>query len=286
MNKKKVGVVGMGYMGAAMTERFLDAGYEVLVHNRTASKADPLIAMGAVWCDNPIAECDRVVISLYENKTVRLVLEQMDSGLHEGQILIDTTTGNPDETAELGEILAKRGVKYIDAPISGSSEQTLRREVTTICGGDLEAFSACRDLFDCFSAKTFHVGVCGNAAKVKLVTNLVLGLNRAALAEGLCYAKAVGIEMKAALEVLLGSKAHSLIMDTKGEMMVNKKFSTIARLTQHLKDIQIILKTSAEGGLPLPLTEAHCGLLEKAEAMGHGDEDNSTLIYAYDNYDE
>ena len=101
MDWKSVGVIGLGLMGTALTERLLDAEYAVWVHNRTREKADPLIARGARWADNPLAVCDRVLISLYTTDTVEHVLDQLVDGLP-GQILVDTTTGEPDQTARLG----------------------------------------------------------------------------------------------------------------------------------------------------------------------------------------
>lgn len=281
MDAKSVGMIGLGLMGAALSERLLDAGYTVWVHNRTRQKAEPLVARGARWADNPLAVCDRVLISLYTTATVEEMLDRLSAGLRAGQILIDTTTGAPDETARLGARLAARGVKYLDAPISGSSEQTRRGEVTTIAGGPREAFDACRDLFDCFSRKTIHAGPCGSGAKMKLVSNLVLGLNRAALAEGLVFAQAIGLDAEAALQVLMESMAYSRIMDTKGRKMVEGDFSTQARLSQHLKDIRLILAAAAAAGQALPLSEVHRRLLEAAEAAGFGDADNSAVIRAF-----
>jgi 3-hydroxyisobutyrate dehydrogenase-like beta-hydroxyacid dehydrogenase len=280
--KGPVGVIGLGLMGTALTERLLAAGFEAVVYNRTRAKADPLVERGATWSDNPLAQCDRVLISLYTTETVEAVLRQLDAGLHAGQILIDTTTGLPEQTARLGARLAERGVQYLDAPVSGSSEQTRRGEVTTIVGGPREAYAACRDLFDCFSQATFYAGPCGSGAKMKLASNLVLGLNRAALAEGLVFAEAIGLEPAAALEVLLGTMAYSRIMDTKGQKMIDRDFQTQARLSQHLKDLRLMLESASAAGLALPLSETHARLLEKAEAAGFGDADNSAVIQAFD----
>jgi 3-hydroxyisobutyrate dehydrogenase-like beta-hydroxyacid dehydrogenase len=281
METNNVGVIGLGLMGTALTERLLAAGYTVWVHNRTREKAEPLVARGARWADNPLAVCDRVLISLYTTATVEEVLDRLVGGLRAGQILIDTTTGDPDQTAGLGRRLAARGVQYLDAPISGSSEQTRRGEATAIVGGSREAFEACRDLFACCAARTIFAGECGCGAKMKLVSNLVLGLNRAALAEGLVFARAIGIDADAALQVLTGSMAYSRIMDTKGRKMVEEDFSTQARLSQHLKDIRLILDAASAAGQDLPLSQAHCRLLEAAEAEGYGDADNSAVIRAY-----
>lgn len=282
MGAKCVGMIGLGLMGTAMTERLLGAGYTVHVYNRSRAKADPLVARGALWADRPLAVCDRVILSLYTTDTVEEVLGAMDGDLHPGQILIDTTTGEPDQTAGLGARLAERGVDYLDAPISGSSQQTRRGEATTIVGGPRSVFEACRDLLDTIAARAFYAGSWGSGARMKLVSNLVLGLNRAALAEGLVFARTIGLDLESALEVLMGTMAYSRIMDTKGRKMLEGDFSVQARLSQHLKDIRLILDAAATRGQSLPLTAAHCLLLETAEAAGYGDADNSAIIRALD----
>ncbi len=281
MNTKSVGMIGLGLMGTALTERLLEAGYTVYVHNRTREKAAPLLARGAHWADNPLRMCDRVLLSLYTADTVEEMLGRLADGLRPGQILIDTTTGEPGQTARLGARLAERGVSYLDAPISGSSEQTRRGEVTAIVGGPREAFDACRDLFERCAATTIYAGSCGSGAKMKLVSNLVLGLNRAALAEGLVFAQSIGLESAAALDVLMHTMAYSKTMDTKGRKMIEGDFRTQARLSQHRKDVKLILEAAGEAGRDLPLTGVHDRLLAAAEAAGLGDADNSAVIRAF-----
>lgn len=277
---RKIGMIGLGLMGSAMTERFLEHGYPVHIWNRSPEKAAPLRPLGALWSDNPLVECDRVILSLYTTDVVEEVLDQLKSGLRPNQILIDTTTGEPDQSAALGRRLAQLGVRYLDAPISGSSEQTRRGEATVLVGGDLEAFDACADLWAILGQRVFHVGPCGNAAKMKLVSNLVLGLNRAALAEGLVYAESIGVAPAAALEVLQGSMAYSKVMDIKGRKMLERDYSVQARLSQHLKDVRLILESAEKQGLTLPLSTVHRQLLDKAEAAGFGMMDNSAVIEA------
>jgi 3-hydroxyisobutyrate dehydrogenase-like beta-hydroxyacid dehydrogenase len=145
-NKKRIGVIGLGLMGAALAERLLEHGYEVLVWNRTRAKADALVARGAVWCEDPVATCDRILVSLYTSEVVAEVFAQMQSGLRAGQIVVDTTTGEPAQTVALSARLAALGVQYLDAPISGSSEQTRLGEATVMVGGERSAFEACADL--------------------------------------------------------------------------------------------------------------------------------------------
>ncbi len=277
-DQQGIGVIGLGLMGTALTERLLEHGYRVVVWNRTRAKAAPVLVQGAEWGDNPLSSCDRVIISLYTTEVVEEVLGQMDSGLHADQILLDTTTGDPVRTAALGARLVARGVRYLDAPISGSSAQTRRGEATVLVGGDRATFEACADLWRVMGARTMHVGSCGSAAKMKLITNLVLGLNRAALAEGLAFAEAIGVAPAAALEVLAGSMAYSRAIDAKGRKMVEHDFTVQARLSQHLKDVRMMLQAAGEAGMPLPLADTHRRLMEQAEAAGLGELDNSAII--------
>lgn len=275
-----IGVIGIGLMGNAIGERLLSCGYPVVVYNRTRDKASALEELGAVWSDRPLEVCDRVIISLYTTQVVESVLRKMDRDLQPGKVLVDTTTGDPQRTAALGASLAKRGVKYLEAPISGSSEQTRRHLSTAMVAGSKEDMDECRDLLDCVAAKTFFVGPWGNAVRMKLVTNLVLGLNRAVLAEGLVFAKAIGLSPEATLDVLMNSPAYSRTMDVKGPKMVAGDFSPQAKLSQHIKDVELMLEEAARGGTTLPLSQVHFSLLERAEADGLGELDNSAVIHA------
>lgn len=276
--QRTIGVIGLGLMGTALTERLLGHGYRVRVWNRTRDKAAPLLARGAAWSGNPLADCERVILSLYTTEVVEQVLAQLDAGLHAGHILLDTTTGEPEQTAALGARLAARGVRYLDAPISGSSEQTRRGEATVIVGGDRATFEACTDLWRVMGARVFHVGPCGSAAKMKLITNLVLGLNRAALAEGLAFAEAIGVSPAAALEVMIGSNAYSKAMEVKGRKLVERDFTVQAKLSQHLKDVRLMQQAATAAGMGLPLADTHRRLMEQAEAAGLGELDNSAII--------
>ena len=203
----------------------------------------------------------------------------MKSGLRAGQILVDTTTGDPEQTSALGERLAALGVAYLESPIAASSEQTRQGNALAIVAGPFAAFDACRDVFTAIAGKTIHVGAdWGGAAKVKLVNNLVLGLNRVALAEGLVFAQAIGLDPGKTLDVLKEGNSYSGVMDTKGRKMVEGDFSLHAKLSQHAKDVRIILEGAARGGVSLPLSELHLRLLDEGIAAGLGDEDNSVII--------
>jgi len=276
--KSPIGVIGLGLLGSALADRLLDGGFPIVVYNRSKEKAAPLLDRGATWSDNPLAVCDRAVICLYTTDVVNQVLQQFDADLRPGQILIDATTGNPDQTQQLGETLSKRGVEYLESPIAASSEQTRQGQAVAMVAGTQAAFDACQDLYSALVAKVHYLGQWGNAAKIKLVNNLILGLNRAALAEGLMFAEAVGLAPKLALKVLRESNSYSGVMDTKGEKMVTGDFSTQAKLSQHAKDVRILIEQATQRGGRLPLSELHLKLLEHAEQAGWGELDNSAII--------
>lgn len=263
-----------------MAERLLAAGYPTCVHNRTPAKAESLLARGAVWSDNPLIECRRVIFCLFTSEQVEQMFERMHSRSLGERIVIDTSTSDPQQTVALGNRLANCDVKYLESPFSGSSEQMRNHQATALVSGDHDTFESCGDLWECLAAKTFYVGPWGSAAKMKLVTNLVLGLNRAALAEGLAFADAVGLTMKDALAVLIDCAAYSRIMDAKGPKMVQGDFSPQARLSQHIKDVRLMLEEAKRAGASLPMSTAHLQLLERAEAAGLGELDNSAIIRA------
>ena len=279
-DRQQVGVIGLGLMGSAIVDRLLEYQFVPFVWNRTPEKAEPFIDRGAVWCDNPIAACDRVIVSLYSSDVVESILQPLKTSLRHGQIVIDTTTGDPDHSVLWEKRLAESGAFYLDAPISGSSAQTRRGEATVIVSGQQHAFDACHDLWPVLGKNVFYVGSTGNAAKMKLVSNLVLGLNRAALAEGLVFAESIGIDPSSALEVLRGSAAYSRQMDTKGNKMIENDFAVQAKLSQHLKDVRLMLDAASAVGLELSLANTHRQLLEQAESLGLGDMDNSAIIEA------
>jgi len=282
VQRRQVGVIGLGLMGTALCERLLADGYPVIVYNRTREKAKRLIECGAEWSDNPFAICDRVIVCLYTTDVVEEVLKAFEGALRPGTIVIDAATGDPRRMIHLGSWLAGRGVDYLEAPISGSSEQTRRHLSTALVAGPKEAFEACRDLLDCLAAKTYFVGGWGNGSRMKLVTNLVLGLNRAVLAEGLAFAKAVGLSIDDALTVLLNSPAYSRTMDAKGPKMVAGDFAPQAKLSQHLKDVQLILDEAKRGGKALPFSAVHKQLLDRAVDQRLGELDNSSIFRIID----
>jgi 3-hydroxyisobutyrate dehydrogenase-like beta-hydroxyacid dehydrogenase len=279
-----VGLIGLGLVGSALAERFLAAGFAVVGFDIDAARWDEHRFRGGTAAGSAAdvaVKARRIVLSLPDSAVVHRVIESLRSVLAPGTIIVDTTTGDPGPTAVLGAALAEAGIAYIDATIAGSSEQVRSGAVLVIAGGDPGAIAACGDLFAAFAAQAFPVGPWGSGARMKLVVNLVLGLNRAVLAEGLALARACGLDPAGALEILRAGPAFSRIMDTKGMKMISGDFSPQARLAQHLKDVDLILKMGEGCKARLPFSALHRSLLERLTAGGYRDADNSAIIRAF-----
>lgn len=279
-----VGVIGLGLMGGALAARFRAHGLRVVGYDpRPEARAD-LAALGGeprASGRDVFAAVRVVVLSLPNSGTVADVIEQARDHL-DGLRVIDTTTGDPEATAALGAALADRGCEYLDATLTGSSREAREGTVVVTAGGTADVFHQCEPLFRMFAKEWFHVGPWGSGARTKLVVNLVLGLNRAVLAEGLAFARRGGLDPAAVLAVLRSGSAYSRVMDTKGRKMLDADFTPEARLSQHLKDVRLILGEARRTAATTPLSELHERLLAELVERGFGEGDNSGVIRAFD----
>ncbi|MCL4794025.1 MAG: NAD(P)-dependent oxidoreductase [Bryobacteraceae bacterium] len=284
IDTKSIGIIGLGLLGGAMSERLLASGFHVTGHDPVAEKREELRALGGEPVDTPQevwAACPRVLLSLPNSSIAAQVLAEAAPHVRPGTLVVDTTTGDPDEVATFGPQLEALAAGYLDATIGGSSKQVRATDVITMVGGRREHFEACGDIFSAFSRHNFHAGPWGSGARMKLVTNLVLGLNRLVLAEALGFAEASGLDPALALEVLKTSSSYSRVMDIKGRKMLERDYAPEARLSQHLKDVRLILENGERQHARLPLSTLHRALLEEMEERGFGDVDNSAIREAF-----
>lgn len=271
-----VGLVGLGLVGTAIaellrTDKFDVVGFDIDVQRRAAFEK-----LGGTWMSSPsaiAAHVERVILSLPDTDAVEQVVEDM-----EAKYIIDTTTSDPEQTMNLASRLAEKGIAFLDATISGSSEQLRHREAVFMVAGQRQAFEKCRDLFDALGGEVFYLGPSGSGSKAKLASNLILGLNRLALAEGLIFAEKLGLDLEPFLELLKATPAYSAVMDTKGQKMLKGDFTAQARIRQHHKDVSLILKYAKQAGQELPLSKVHLDVLQKAIEAGDADLDNSAII--------
>ncbi len=279
-DESRLGLIGVGLLGRAMAERFQDGGTAIFAFDVDASKLNGLERDAVAESSQQVFDrCDTVILSLPTSTIATQVIT--DARTRAGQTVIDTTTGEPAAMVELAKTLASSQSHYAEATVAGSSEQMRRGEASVFLGSDDVTAARVRPFLAQLSGRIFHIGGVGAASRFKLVHNLILGLNRAALAEGLAFAEANGFEPERVLEILRSTPAASEVMTTKGSKMASRDFTTQARLSQHLKDVRLILAECARLDLPALLSESHEKLLLRCEEAGFGDADNSAIIMAY-----
>lgn len=282
--ERPLGLIGLGLLGNAMAQRLLQHGYLVRGYDRDGKRQDALAAVGGQAMSNAeqvFESCELVLLSLPTSNVVNELLQEVQPNLRADQTLIDTTTGNPAQMHAIGEWLSKQSLHYVEATVAGSSEQMRAGAAVLFLGGDTERIQQAQPIWAALSAKHFHLGPVGAASRFKLVHNLVLGLHRAVLAEGLSFAESLGFDPKNTLEILRQTPAGSGVMATKGQKMVDRNWETQAKLSQHLKDVRLILETAKQMDSFTPLSQLHRELLEQAERLGFGEADNSAILEVF-----
>jgi len=285
--EKRIGLIGIGLVGAALAENLLHSGYEVIGFDLLEEKRKAFASLGGratLGLREVSGQVECLILSLPDSTGVAEAVEGPEGILSSPSpvtLIIDTTTGDPERTQSLAARLQKMGIRFLDATLSGSSEQIRRREGVFMVGGEREAFEACRPIFEILAEKYFYLGPAGSGAKAKLASNLILGLNRLVLAEGLVFADKLGLDLRAFLELIKETPAYSRAMDVKGRKMLEEDFTAHSKISQHQKDLRMIIDYASRAGQFLPLACVHRDLLEKAVAAGEGDLDNAAVIRQY-----
>ena len=265
-----VGIIGLGLVGRAIAGRLRAAGFALVGYDKDPKALAAFDGERAESAAAVAARCRRIVLAVYDTPDVEKIATEARP-----ECFIDCTTGDPVRIGALAKSLAKEGVAYVEAPLSGSSEAIARGEATMFVGGDA---SACEDILEAIAGKRHRAGPVGMAARAKLATNLVLGLNRAALAEGMAFAERLGIGRAGFLAMIEGSPAASSAAVAKGRKMVVGDWAPESRIRQHLKDVGHMMALADAAKLALPLTTAHEKLLEAAVAAGDGELDNAAIL--------
>lgn len=279
-----VGLIGLGLLGSAVAARLVAAGRTVWGYDVAPPRREKLAEAGGTPQEDPAAVvggCPVVVLCLPDSCVVGQVVYGLDGALRPGQLFVDMTTGDPQDSAALAGWLAQRGAGLVEAPVIGSSEQLRRGEALILLSGRCEDVTRGREVLAALGCPLHVLPPGSQAACLKLVVNLVLGLNRAALAEGLALAEACGLPLVDVLTVLQQSPASSRIMDSKGPKMLARDYAPQAHLAQHLKDVRLIRELAARQGAAVPLSQTHEQLLRRAVELGWGQADNSALVEVY-----
>jgi 3-hydroxyisobutyrate dehydrogenase-like beta-hydroxyacid dehydrogenase len=199
--------------------------------------------------------------------------------LRPGTRIVDCGTVDPDQTVALAVRLAARGVRLLDAPLSGSSAQIRDGTAVMMAGGDRDDWEALEPVLAAIAPTRFLLGPPGSGARARLATNLLLGLNRAALAEAMVFAQGLGLDLPTFLDLVRATPAYSRAVDAKGQRMIDGDFAPVqSRIRQHRKDLGVMAEAAARAGRTLPLTSTHAALLDTAIADGAGDLDIAAII--------
>jgi len=284
----RIAVIGVGLMGTSLAKHLLSAGYPVTVHDLDSAKVEALVRLGARKAHAPdqiAAEADVIILSLPNSHVVNDVLTSslklFETG-RKGLMVIDTSTPDPDMSAAMAARLRERGIEMMDGTISGTSEMFAEKNAIFMVGGSEAAFQDCRPIFLAAAKEAFYMGPNGAGANTKLVVNLVLSLNRMALAEGLTLAARAGIDQAQALKVLKQSAAYSSAMDQKGDRMVKRNFlKPASTLTTSYKDSRLILALGAKLDCPLPMMSLYVQALASEISKGKTGLDPATIIDFY-----
>ena len=279
-----VAIVGLGLMGEVYAQRLLDAKIPVTGYDIDAARRSRLALIGGKPVESiaALAKPARcIIIAVFNTEQVEDVVENhVLPALGEGssKIVLCMSTVDPDRVAALAGRVIPRGIRYLDVPVSGTSDQVRRGDGVALIGGDMAIADDVTDVLDALFVRRFHVGKVGDGGRAKLAVNLILGLNRLALAEGLVFAERLGLNPAAFLEVARGSASYSQVMETKGPKMVRGDFSPEGRVKQTLKDAHLMLDQAAAVGQKLSTLQVHVDVLEACVREGEADLDNSAII--------
>ena len=195
-----------------------------------------------------------------------------------GTVVLCTSTCDPDRIAALGDAARRRDIRFLETPVSGTSEQVRARRRRRSDRRRSEDRAKIAPVLDALFPRRFHIGKIGDGGRAKLAVNLILGLNRMALAEGLTFAERMGLDPKAFLAVAKGAASYSQVMETKGEKMLARDFAPEGRAKQTLKDVHMMLDQGERLGQELPMLKVHCDVLEACVRAGEAERDNSIIV--------
>ncbi len=280
----KVGVIGLGTMGTPMAENLLLKGFEVVVHNRTREREEPLANKGARRAESPQAlarEVDVVLTSVSDTHDVEAVLLNDRSaaihGLRNGSLVVDTSTISPDGARRIAEALCAKGSGFVDAPVSGGSEGAIKASLAIMCGGTKEDFERALPVLQAIGGRITRVGPSGCGQIAKAVNQVIIAGTYQSVAEGLVLAFKCGADPAKVIEAIKGGAAASWILENRAGNMQNDRYPLGFRVRLHRKDLAIALAAARAAQVPLPVASFIATMEDALIALGHGDEDVSAL---------
>jgi 3-hydroxyisobutyrate dehydrogenase-like beta-hydroxyacid dehydrogenase len=288
---ERVGFVGLGIMGSRMAANLARAGYELTVFNRTRATADAWAAEhGGTVADSPAAvgaASDVVISMVVDGEQVRAVLlgqHGVAGGAAPGTLCVDMSTIAPAQTRAIGAELAARGIRMLDAPVTGSSPKAEDGTLTIMAGGDAGDFARAEPLLRVMGELVVHVGALGQGEMVKLINNAVAAANAATVGEALIVGQRTGVDLDALVEIMAKGSGGSAMLDLKAGPMRAHDYTTLFKLEHMLKDVRLCLEEGQAAAVPFAAAARARDVLVAALARGHGDDDFAALIEALEGF--
>ncbi len=278
-----VAFIGMGTMGAAMALNILKAGHAVTVHNRSRDREEPVARAGARRAASPkeaVREADIVITCVSDTPDVEAVVlgeNGIVQGAKAGAIVVDMSTISPSATRRMADRLAEKGIRMLDAPVSGGSEGAQKGTLTIMVGGEAEAVAQAMPVLSAMGKSITHVGPCGAGQLTKAINQVIISGVYLAVAEGMALGLKAGVDMEKVVQALAGGAAGSWVLNYRAANMIKNEYPLGFRVRLHRKDLAIAMETARELGVFLPAT----ALVEQIEngliSQGYGDEDVSAV---------
>jgi 2-hydroxy-3-oxopropionate reductase len=279
-----VAVIGLGIMGGHMAANLLKAGYSVTGYNRSQDKIDKLVEQGgrgAADVADAVRDADVVLTMLPDSPDVEAVVLG-DGGVLEtarrGALLIDASTIRPDVAVRVADAARAKGVRAVDAPVSGGEAGAVEGSLSIMVGGDAADVEAARPVLEAVGSTIVHVGPAGSGQTVKAANQLIVAGTIALVAEALVFLEAHSVDTEAAVKVLAGGLAGNRILDRKAAGMIAREFAPGFRVDLHHKDLGIVTSAAREAGVAIPVGALVAQLMGALRAEGHGSLDHSALL--------
>jgi 3-hydroxyisobutyrate dehydrogenase len=286
MKKEKIGFIGLGVMGKPMAMNLLNAGYKLTVWNRTKSKMDDLLALGASGAKSPreVAEKSDVVITMVTDSSdveeVTLGPEGVVHGVHKGLTVIDMSSISPTVTQKVANELCAKGAMVLDAPVSGGEIGAKQATLSIMVGGTKETFDECLPILQVLGKRITHMGSNGMGQTTKLCNQVICALNIQAVCEGLMLGAKAGLDLKKLLEVVTAGAAGSWMLSNLGPKIVERDMRPGFKIKHQQKDLKTVLSFASELELPLPATALVQQMFRAVEAEGLGEQGTQAAIVA------
>ena len=279
-----IGFIGLGIMGRPMARNLLKAGYSLVVHSRSRGPVDELVAAGAKAGTSPkdvAAQSDVLITMLPNSPDVELVALGKDGiveGARPGLIFVDMSTISPIVSQKVGQALAAKGVRVLDAPVSGGEKGAIDGALSIIVGADKPVFDAVLPIFQAMGKTITHLGPLGFGGFTKLANQIIVAVNLTALAEALTLARKAGLDRDLTLTALAGGLAGSKCLDQKKPNYLADTYNPGFKIDLHFKDLGLIMESARALGVPLPTTAVVQELFSALRVKGRGGFDHSGVI--------